>query len=632
MTTKKAKKPATKKSPPLRPSTKKSASTQVPGSPAPSGSSGKLRALLVGLTHIDPACHDGWDGRNGCTGCAADVMGLGTILEKRGWETDRMLDQKATVGNVLARLARLAGQAEAGDSIFFYYSGHGSQAQDGNEDEIDGLDETLVCFDGHLVDDQLNQIWLSCKTGVRIYMIADSCNSGTSYKAVPLSPGIPSNKLRVRQRPVSTATDLLTSSGVMSANLLHLGGCRDGSVSIGVADGGVFTKAIVKVVESGFTGTWKELYKKVVPMVSESQDASFNLYPEEGNTLGDEPCFSPGRLVLPAKPCVRAVPETTKAIPVEAQSVSTDSSFPVPEGEEMLRRIDLAIAAREAANRTGARAKGIPLVAEGDSWFDFKIRPDVIDWLERDYNYDIENVAAAGGCVYEMAYGPDNDSLWDAFGRDASQLEEVVRKIRQHRPRAFLFSGTGNDFVGPEFILAIHHAGARKSGVNQRVVDALFEDDVEPGIRRVLETAIAAARGAGLGSIPVILHGYDYAFPDGRSAVNLGIKKVGPWMHPSFAMKGYPYRDDDDLTVRRRLVMAMIDSVYAMLNRIKSSYPNIHIVDVRGTLPSRSDWHDELHPTGEGFRKVARLFHQVISAALDPRQAIPDSRSVPTLP
>jgi hypothetical protein len=304
--------------------------------------------------------------------------------------------------------------------------------------------------------------------------------------------------------------------------------------------------------------------------------------------------------------------------------------FPIWEGVEMLQRIDRAAAAREAATRSGTRGNGIRLVAEGDSWFDFKIEPDVIDWLRRDYGYDIKNVANAGACVYEMAYGPDDDSLWDAFGRDASQLEEVVRKIREHKPKAFLFSGAGNDFVGPEFILAIHHASARRSGVNRGVVDALFKDEVEPGIRRVVETAIAAARGAGLGNIPVILHGYDYAYPDGRAAVNLGIKKVGPWMHPSFAVKGYPYKNDSDLQVRRQLVATMINTVYEMLERIRASYPNVRVVDVRGALPARSDWHDELHPTGKGFQKVAARFHQVIGQALGTRGA--DTRGGETLP
>jgi hypothetical protein len=415
----------------------------------------------------------------------------------------------------------------------------------------------------------------------------------------------------------------------MKARMVHLGGCRDGRTSMGLIDGGVFTKRIVKAMADNFMGTWAELYALVRDDVADSQDPAINLYPKDGNTLDQEPCFTPTKAIAGGTRNTENDRESAAPAPTDPATAVQPGDFPVWEGQEMLRRIDLASAARKAATRAGTRGGGIKLVAEGDSWFNFKIQPDVIDWLKYDYGYDIENVAQAGACVYEMAYGPDNDSIWDAFGRDASQLEEVVKKIREHKPKAFLLSGAGNDFVGPEFILAIHHASARKSGVNQGVVDSLFKDDVEPGIRRVVETAIAAARGAELGNIPVILHGYDYAFPDGRAAVNLLVKKVGPWMHQSFAMKGYPYNNDADLNVRRQLVSRMIDSVYEMMERIKSSYPNVHVVDVRGTLPERSDWHDELHPSSQGFKKVAKLFHQVISRALGARTGNNTSGPVP---
>ncbi len=295
---------------------------------------------------------------------------------------------------------------------------------------------------------------------------------------------------------------------------------------------------------------------------------------------------------------------------------SNKNKFSVSQGEAMLKRIDQAIAAREKESRVGTKARAIRLVAEGDSWFDFKIAPDVIDWLRKDHSYDIVNIAKGGACIYEMAYGPDNDSIFDIFGRDASQLEEVVKKIREHQPQAFLFSAGGNDFVGPEFILTIRHALAKKSGVNAPLVDALFREDVEPGFRLVIETVIAATRQQGLGDIPVILHGYDYVFPDGRAALNLGIKKIGPWMHPSFELKGYAYKKKSDLDLRRKIVGTMIDTIYEMLHRLKADYPNIHIVDVRGTLPSPSEWNDELHPTAAGFRKVASRFNEVIKRAL----------------
>jgi hypothetical protein len=580
----------------------------------------KQTALLVGLTHIDPDSHDGWNGRNGCVGCTADVINLGAVLEKRGCKTGRLLDGEATVAAVITRLGSVVEQAESGDCVFFYYSGHGGQVADHNDEEKDEMDETLICHDGHLIDDQLNDIWLNAREGVRIHMILDSCNSGTNYRVDP--GGFPGVAPQAKLRAVSTARYLATDSRSMKARMLHPGGCRDDGASMGLADGGVFTKRLVAEMNAGFAGTWAELCKIVRAAVEDTQDPASNLYPADNNMLNSETAFSPA--------AAAAVRTPEPPAPETAAATHDPGDFPLPDGEMMLRRIDLAAISREQGARSGTRGNGIRLVAEGDSWFDFKIEPGVIDWLERDYGYAITNVAKGGACVYEMAYGPDDDSILDAFGRDASQLEEVVRNSREKKPKAFLFSGAGNDFAGPEFILAIHHAAAKKSGLNRGVVDALFREYLEPDIRRVVETATAAARGAGLGSIPVILHGYDHAFPDGRAAVNLWIKKIGPWTHPSFAMKGYPYRNDADLTIRRRIVSSMIDGVYQMMDRIKADYQNVTVVDVRGTLPTRKDWHDELHPSRDGFRKVAALFHQAITKALGNRSG--GTRGEPTPP
>lgn len=315
--------------------------------------------------------------------------------------------------------------------------------------------------------------------------------------------------------------------------------------------------------------------------------------------------------VLPRAAGVRTIHgEATRASHVPPQpAVSVGAS--VVADESALESIDRYWAARRAAE-PNVRGRGIPLVAEGDSWFDFRITRDVIDWLEKDYNYDIANVAQAGACVYEMAYGDDNDQMGDFFERDPSQLAEVVRLIREKRPRAVLLSGAGNDFVGPEFIMLLHHALAKPTGVNELVAKGLFENEIEPAYRRVIATVKDAARREGLGDIPILVHGYDYAFPDNRPAANLLIKKIGPWMAPSFELKGYPR----DLEKRRAHVRGLIDRIYDMHKRIARDFTNVHIVDVRGALPSQGDWHDELHPSREGFQKVARLFHQTLQKVL----------------
>jgi subtilisin family serine protease len=260
-----------------------------------------------------------------------------------------------------------------------------------------------------------------------------------------------------------------------------------------------------------------------------------------------------------------------------------------------------------------ALAQRVRLVAEGDSWFDFPPGVDVIDALRRKYGYDIRNLSKAGACLYEMAY-PGLPII-----RDPNQLETTVRAIRDHRPQAVLLSGGGNDFAGPEFIMTLHHRLAAPTGLNTGVVSELFRLEVEPAYRVMIEAFTAVAEREGLGAIPILVHGYDYAYPDGRQSVRIGpFGFGGPWMHQSFVTKGYALRNEVDLLLRHSIVRRIIDELYAMHERLAADYANVRVVDLRGLLPDRvKDWNDELHPSNSGFEKVATRFHEVLQRHLN---------------
>lgn len=50
-----------------------------------------------------------------------------------------------------------------GPTLVVWYSGHGSYLPDNNGDEVDNVDETLYVFDGHLRDDDINEILQTIK-------------------------------------------------------------------------------------------------------------------------------------------------------------------------------------------------------------------------------------------------------------------------------------------------------------------------------------------------------------------------------------------------------------------------------------------------------------------------------------
>lgn len=94
---------------------------------------------------------------------------------------DLLLDESATAQKVLALLREYALQLRAGDLLLLTYSGHGSTIQDlyspvkGDE----RFDQTWCLYDRQLIDDELYMAFSLFRAGVRIFVISDSCHSGT---------------------------------------------------------------------------------------------------------------------------------------------------------------------------------------------------------------------------------------------------------------------------------------------------------------------------------------------------------------------------------------------------------------------------------------------------------------------
>ena len=165
--------------------------------------SGVARALLIGINKYKAV--------PGLQGSVNDVQTMREILMTR-WNfqpanIQMLLDEQATRANILAALEDLVAISGPDDVVYVHYSGHGSQVQDLNGDEEDGLDETIVPQDGRtddvpdIVDDELDVIFskLRAKSAV---IVLDSCHSGTATRAFDI---------RARSVPQDTRIDLYRS-------------------------------------------------------------------------------------------------------------------------------------------------------------------------------------------------------------------------------------------------------------------------------------------------------------------------------------------------------------------------------------------------------------------------------------
>ncbi len=145
------------------------------------------KALVIGINDYAPIGPGGPD-LNGCINDARDMANTLVICGFPPANIRILTNQNAKRANIIAYLNWLMANTKSGDSLAFYYSGHGTRvANIGADLEIDGLDEAIVPHDystaGVLKDDDFKAIFDNhLKRGVNLEVIFDCCHSGTGTR------------------------------------------------------------------------------------------------------------------------------------------------------------------------------------------------------------------------------------------------------------------------------------------------------------------------------------------------------------------------------------------------------------------------------------------------------------------
>ncbi|MEL6988019.1 MAG: caspase family protein, partial [Bacteroidota bacterium] len=127
--------------------------------------------------------------------CVADVAKVKSYLDsiKEDFGEQHIFaltDDQANKANVVQHIQEELGKAEDGDTVLFYYSGHGAQEKSGGvfPTEHDGLLECLVCHAKEdeenylLADKELRFLFSNFKNNPHIVTVFDSCHSGDSMR------------------------------------------------------------------------------------------------------------------------------------------------------------------------------------------------------------------------------------------------------------------------------------------------------------------------------------------------------------------------------------------------------------------------------------------------------------------
>jgi len=118
--------------------------------------------------------------------------------------------QLGTHQTILDSLAKIAGDAKTGDFVYLHFSGHGSQEPAKNDKtEADGRDEVFLSadtkmappddpsyFPNVLTDDEVSGALKAIrKTGAFVWVVFDSCHSGTMTRGAPDAQGTADRKI-----------------------------------------------------------------------------------------------------------------------------------------------------------------------------------------------------------------------------------------------------------------------------------------------------------------------------------------------------------------------------------------------------------------------------------------------------
>lgn len=181
----------------------------------------RKRALLIGVgqyPHLPEALQ--------LRGPPNDVRLLQHVLESRlNFATseialltdDLPAESLPTRDNIVRELRRLGNEARKNDEILIYFSGHGTQQPDNPlsdavDAEADGMDEVLCARDvrkitvqdgreipGGIVDDEIAVLLdAPLRAGANVWMIIDSCHSGTAVRGDETVRGIPPDEFLSR--------------------------------------------------------------------------------------------------------------------------------------------------------------------------------------------------------------------------------------------------------------------------------------------------------------------------------------------------------------------------------------------------------------------------------------------------
>ena len=220
------------------------------------------KALLIGINYVGTS--------NQLNGCINDINCIQERISQNGFNNITVLTDNTSLKpnkkNILNAFSELLSSSQAGDLLFFAYSGHGSYDIDRNGDEMSGYDQLIVPLDLNMIyDDELKIIiQKNLKPNVTLFAMFDSCFSGTVLDLkYQYMDSLNYDKYTENNKELET-----------NGNVFMISGCNDYQTSVDAfinnKANGAMTWSLLETLKQKPNCSWRELLKTMRNLLKSS--------------------------------------------------------------------------------------------------------------------------------------------------------------------------------------------------------------------------------------------------------------------------------------------------------------------------------------------------------------------------
>ncbi len=234
------------------------------------------RSLHLGVNRVDAAAYP--RSPTALRAAEADAEAMAALVVGAGLDATTILGTRATRAAVTEALLTAVAALRSGDLFVLTFAGHSAQFVDDSAprpllapnldlgDEDDGRDESWCLHDGVVLDDELHDYLARFRAGVRIFVLVDSCHSGTGLRDRTAGPEAPTDApdptdvvrgmseidaepAYDRARAAYAASG--AEAGSVEASVLVISACRDSQIATERGGHGRFTAAVIAAWGNG---------------------------------------------------------------------------------------------------------------------------------------------------------------------------------------------------------------------------------------------------------------------------------------------------------------------------------------------------------------------------------------------